>query len=508
MSSAKKRKNLPSVPRDDAEPSPPQLPPRPEYLQISPRHVIWRNSIQPDPAQPFRQVTWDVRFLENRITIHSDLAHEGEMRELDFREVRSKLDEIIYSKEMAVDMVRCHIERIRQSVFWQRIPEPLGVHLDTPYFDGNNGSWGFALSLPEDIAKLGQWISHPVLRRASDEMYLMRHEERQWLIYGRRNAEWADFLSLDADMCGCFRGAVCRMRLLHYWQIPECRQLFLSSGNFTVLFCADGILPALEDLSDPDWRTNATKLARLPRSELMALAGLPATEQVVRLFLRIKTREIVPSWHLIRQAFANPLALKRLSQTTCGIDEMMLNLCQHEPFPFHWPLFRQLCRDRSSCDLALSYIHRTVNTIPDDSIGQKIRRSFRRARSADAIKKVTRLTHWYRANWRELFKPGTQDALGKLSPPLPETESIRLLNRPLDLVTIGTTHDLCLGKYLLSIIEGKYALYQILYQQEFAVVGIQREGNEPWKIDQIKGAKNAEPTGGIKRLVEEWVGNN
>jgi hypothetical protein len=186
---------------------------------------------------------------------------------------------------------------------------------------------------------------------------------------------------------------------------------------------------------------------------------------------------------------------------------MMLRLCQHEPFPFHWPLFRQLCRDRETPDIALRYIHETLNVIPDDLIGQRIRRSFRRARSADAIQKVTRLTRWYRANWSELFKPGAQDALDKLSPPLPETEFIRLLNRPLDLVTIGTTHDLCLGKYLFSIIDGKYALYKILYKEEFAVVGIQREGNEPWKIDQIKGTKNTEPSEAIKGLVGQWAMN-
>jgi hypothetical protein len=507
MSSAKKRKNRPRIPREDAEPPTPSLPPRPEFLKVAPGHVIWRNSIQPNPDQPFRQVTWDVRFLADRITIHADLAHEGEMRELDFREVKGKLDEIISSKKMAVDSVGWHMERIRQSVFWQRIPEPSGDHLDPPYFDGTIGSWSFALLQSKESANLRQWLDHPVLRRASNEMYLMRQEERQWLSYGRRNSEWADFLSLDEDMCRCFRPTVCRMRLMHYWQIPECRQLFLSSENFTVLFCADGLLPVLEDLSDPDWRANATKLARLPRRELLALAGLPATKQAARLFLRIKTWDLAPNWPLIRQAFANPLALKRLSQTTCNINEMMLRLCQHEPFPFHWPLFRQLCRDRETPDIALRYIHETLNVIPDDLIGQRIRRSFRRARSADAIQKVTRLTRWYRANWSELFKPGAQDALDKLSPPLPETEFIRLLNRPLDLVTIGTTHDLCLGKYLFSIIDGKYALYKILYKEEFAVVGIQREGNEPWKIDQIKGTKNTEPSEAIKGLVGQWAMN-
>ncbi|MCE2960116.1 MAG: hypothetical protein ACK56K_00420 [Akkermansiaceae bacterium] len=506
MSSAKKRKNRPRIPREDAEP-PPQLPPRPEYLQIAPGQVIWRNSIQPDPEQPFRQVTWDVRFLENRITIHADLAHEGEMRELDFREVRSKLDEILNSKEMAVDSVGWHMERIRQSVFWQRIPEPSGDHLDPPYYDGTIGSWSFALLQSKESANLRQWVGHPVLRRASNEMYLMRQDERQWVSYARKNSEWAGFLSLDEDLCGCFGPAVCRMRLLHYWQIPECRQLFLTSENFTILFCGVGLLSELEDINDGEWKETVTRLARLSRRELMGHIGLPPTDEVVQLFSRIKSSEIVPHWPLIQQVFNNPLAVERLSETTCGIDVMMLRICPLEDFPLHWPLFRQLCREGKNSNFALRSINYSIDFFSDDPISQRILKSYLSARSVEEIQSTNRVANWLRRDWRDLFQPGVQDALDKLSPPLPETESIRLLNRPLDLIAIGNTHDLCLGKHLRSIIEGKYALYKILHQEEFALVGIQREGNEPWQIDQIKGKENTEPSEAIKGLIGQWAMN-
>ena len=507
MSSAKKRKNRPRIPREDAEP-PPQLPPRPEYLQIAPGHVIWRNSIQPDPEQPFQQVTWDVRFLEDRITIHADLANEGEMRELDFRDVKGKLDEILNTQKMAIDSVGWHMERIRQSVFWQRIPKPSGVHLDRPFFHGDNGSWSFALLMEPDVANLRQWVGHPVLRRASNEMYLMRQEERQWLSYGRRNSEWADFLSLDEDMCGCFRVAVCRMRLMHYWQIPECRQLFLTSENFTILLCGVGLLSELEDINDGEWKETVTRLARLSRRELMGHIGLPPTDEVVQLFSRIKSSEIVPHWPLIQQVFNNPLAVERLSETTCGIDVMMLRICLLEDFPLHWPLFRQLSREGKNSNFALRYINYSIDFFSDDPISQHILKSYLSARSVEEIQSTNRVANWLRRDWRDLFQPSVQDALDKLSPPLPETESIRLLNRPLDLIAIGNTHDLCLGKHLRSIIEGKYALYKILHQEEFAVVGIQREGNEPWQIDHIKGHNNADPSEALALHVAEWQRSN
>lgn len=78
--------------------------------------------------------------------------------------------------------------------------------------------------------------------------------------------------------------------------------------------------------------------------------------QAVRLFSRITPWVIGSHLPLIRQAFANPLTLKQLSDTTCAIDEMMLRLCQYERFPFHRPFFCQLCRDRKTHDTSLSSI--------------------------------------------------------------------------------------------------------------------------------------------------------
>jgi hypothetical protein len=183
-------------------------------------------------------------------------------------------------------------------------------------------------------------------------------------------------------------------------------------------------MPELDDTSDSAWQETATRLARLPRREWMARIGLPPTRQAVRLFTRIIPRLIVPQLPLIRQAFANPLALKRLSDTTCAIDEMMLRLCQYETFPLYWPLFRQLCRDREKCASSVSHINQIIQFFrDDDALSRRMRQRFRWARSVEDLKKVQRAAAWLRMHWHwhGLFDPGVQDDLGNLTAPLPES---------------------------------------------------------------------------------------
>jgi hypothetical protein len=189
-------------------------------------------------------------------------------------------------------------------------------------------------------------------------MLLERCEERQWAAYARQRLEWARKLSLDPDVAENILGSghICRLRLLHYWQIPECRQLFISSKSFSTLFCMPGLLPELDDTSDSAWKETVTRLARLPRREWMDRIGLPPTRQAVRLFSRITPHVIGPHLPLIRLAFANPLVLKRLSDTTCAIDERMLRLCQPVEMPVRWSLFRQLCRGQKTSDFSLGGI--------------------------------------------------------------------------------------------------------------------------------------------------------
>lgn len=499
------RQRAPSVDVDpSADPSP--VPPRPEFLHMGDRYLIWRATLCPALGLPLRAITWDIRLRENDIAVRADLDLQGELRDIDFREVRGRLNDVLVSESIAESSAAFHAKRIHRSLYWQRSPNDDCSHLTPAEFDEAEGSWTFTTSMSRQTPDWDFPLDTPVVRPASNQMLLERREERQWAAYAHRRLEWARKLSLDPD-CGeaisCV-GNICRLRLHHYWQIPECRQLFTSSKPFTILFCTPGLLPELDDTTDPSWQETATRMARLPRREWMTRLGLPPTPQAVRLFTRISLWLIVPQLPLIRQAFADPLALKRLSDTTCAIDEMMLCLCQYETFPLNWPFFRQLCRDRETHDPSLNSINHIIQFFQDDAIGRHIRKRFRWARSVENLNQVRRGATWLRGNWHGLFEPGVQDDLGNLSAPLPETETIRLLNRPQDLLNISFANNLCLGQYLHSITQGKYAFYQVRHQGEFAVAGLRRTENEPWEIDQIRGKGNAEPSQALMESVMAW----
>lgn len=505
MKREKNRRPRQRAPRAAADPSSAQLPPRPEFLHIDDRNLIWRATLRPAPGVLLRPITWDLRFVENEVAVRADLDREGEMRDVDFREVRIRLNEVLLSEYLA-QSVATHSERIRRSLYWQRTPDDGCCHLMPVEFDEATCWWSFSIVRSHHSLDWDLPLAGPILRPASNQMFLERREERQWAAYARQRLEWARKLSLDPDISENLLGSgqICRLRQLHYWQIPECRELFISSKSFTTLFCMPGLFPELDDTSDSSWQETVTRLARLPRRKLLERIGLPPTRQAVRLFSRITPHVIGPHLPLIRQAFANPLALKRLSDTTCAIDEMMLRLCQPVEMPVRWSLFRQLCRSQKTSDFSLGGITQILDFFPDDPIGRRILRPFRKARSVEDFNKAFRTANWFRGHWRELFQPGVQDALGNLIAPLPETETIRLLNRPQDLINLSTAHELCLDEYLNPITQGEYALYQVCHQGEFAVAGLRRADPGLWKIDQIKGAKNAEPSDALTSHVAVW----
>jgi hypothetical protein len=480
-------------------------PQRPEFLHMDDHRLISRASQRPQPDAPMRSITWDIQLRGNDISVRADLHRPCEMRGVDFREVKRRINEVLLSEYLAASFEDIHPARLRRSLYWQRALDDGSSHLEPPTYDEEDSWWLF--SIESSGKKLP--LDGPVIRPASNQMLLERREERQWAAYARQRLEWSRKLSLDSDLSESLLGSgkICRLRLLHYWQIPECRELFISSKSFATLFCMPGLLPELDDTGDNAWQETVTRLARLPRREWMERIGLPPTRQAVRLFARIKPWVIAPHLPLIRQAFANPTALKRLSDTDCAIDDMMLRLCQHETFPLHWPLFRHLCRDRKNPDFALNSIWRIFEFFPDDPFGQRIRRLYRRARRVEDLTKANRTANWLRMHWHGLFQPGVQDGLRNLTAPLPETESIRLLNRPQDLLSISFANDLCLEQYLHPITQGQYALYQVRHQGEFAVAGLRRSENGHWEIDQIRGKGNATPSKVLTESVNAWHAN-
>lgn len=206
------------------------------------------------------------------------------------------------------------------------------------------------------------------------------------------------------------RNPVCCLRILHYWQSLECRELFLSSPTFTAVFATPGLVPELDDLADERWLQTATRLARLPRREWMDRLGLPPTHQVVRLFSRLRPYLIATKLPVIHEVFADPIARRQLSDTICEIPAYLLRFFHHQP--------------------------------------------------------------------------------------LPGTNSIRHLNRPLDLIQLSADHNLCLEKFIDPIIRGEYALYRIDLNGHFAAAGLKRTENGDWTLDQIRTEKRQARRGG------------
>ncbi len=376
------------------------LPPMPEFVHIGDRNVIWRNSARPKPNEPVRIITWEIFLQEDKIIIHADLDQVGEMKKVDFPEVRMRLNEILISQKMAEAIANCHQVRLRRSLYWQRTPDDDCEHLNHPRFDGETGAWSFNYSISGKTPDPDMPLNDPAIRPASNQMLLERNEERQWLAYANKCLEWAGKLSLDPAFSECLRQSrdICTARLLLCWGIPECRELFTSSVNFAMLFCSPGLVAELDD-PDNDYKETVKRLASLTPGKLLEQVALPGNNKAVELFKRIAPREIVPYMPLIRSTLNNPIAVQRLSETTCSIEITMLELCGRKYFPINWQYFRQQCTNRPFIDPLLVRIDFLIDFFPYNFKGRQVRRAFRRIRNPDEFEKIFRIAYILKKNW-------------------------------------------------------------------------------------------------------------
>lgn len=126
-------------PRADADPQRESVPPRPEILHIGQQHLIWRVTQRPQPSSLPRPITWDIRYSGNAMILRADLDREGEMRDVDFREVRCRLNEVLMSGQCAEVYLKYHRKRLRQSLHWQRNLASCDPHMDVPRYDEKDG---------------------------------------------------------------------------------------------------------------------------------------------------------------------------------------------------------------------------------------------------------------------------------------------------------------------------------------------------------------------------------
>lgn len=392
------------------------LPPIPEFVHIADGHVIWRNAARPKLGQPVRIITWEILIQENDISVRADINEAGVMEEIDFREVRMRLNEILLSETMAEGAANWHQKRLHRSLYWQRTPDDDCQHLNPAKFDEETGIWSFSYSHGPRTPDHDMPLDGKAIRPVSNQMLIERHQERQWMAYAEKCLEWAKRLSLDPALADCLQNSrdICTARLLHYWRVPECRKLFTSSANFAILFCSPGILPELEDPANP-CHENAIRLASLPPEKLLEHIGLPASDQILQLFKRIKGREIIPNLQLIRYTLNNPLAVRRLSETTCSIEITMLKLCGRKNFPINWHYFLQQCTNRPFIDPLLVRIDLLIDFFPYSFRGRQVRRAFRKIRNEEEFKKIFRIAFILRENRDMSLNFGARNPLINIS---------------------------------------------------------------------------------------------
>lgn len=488
------------------------LPPRPEILHMNGRQLIWRVTQRPSPDETPRPITWDVRYSADEttagaMTIHADLDQEGVMRQVDFREVRGRLNELLMSKLCAEGKIKIHRVRLRQSLHWQRNRAVCDPHISPATFDETDG-WRFSTSKGCHDHIRSYPLDLPVRRPVTNRMMLERREERLWAAYRADLTRWIRNLALEIKLAVQLptHAPACGVRVVHYWRSPEYRQIKCSTPAFADLFDTPGLLPELDDPSDPDWLETLTRLARLPRREWMERLGLPPTPQVVRLFSRLQSELVPAELPLIREVFADPDARKYLSHFTCRIEKSMLRIFARKPLPMRWPVLLELCRTRRPGHGYLSNAEWQIDYFLNETvIGSQILAWYHRARSMEDIDKINSSCDWLRRYWHGLFQPGIAEAVRSSTPPLPETASIRHLNRPQELLQLSADHNLCLEKFIDSIIRGEYALYRINLDDHFAVAGIKCDDQGLWYLDDIRGASNADAPSEVRVHFLAWL---
>ena len=283
MSSPKVRRQRPTSPQAAPAPVSETPPPRPEILRMDASHLVWRARQRPAPGAPRRPITWDIRDDGKTLALRADLDREAEMREVDFREVHCRLNDVILTEAQIRSCDSSHTRRLRQSLQWQRNLAAHDPHFTPCYYDEEFGCWLFAASMACRDPDKADPLDLPVLRPATNEIMADRREERLWIAYRSRLRRWAESLSASTPACGPMRHQICRARIFHFWPIRDVPRAVHLRSRHSLLsserraWCRSWTIRPSEH-----WLETATRLARLPRREWMERLGLPPTRQTNR----------------------------------------------------------------------------------------------------------------------------------------------------------------------------------------------------------------------------------
>ena len=134
-------------PRTGSNPPPDAAPMRPEILHLDGSHLVWRDVQRPMLGAPRRPVIWDIRHHNDSLVLRADLDRQGDLRAVDFREVRCRLNELLVPADDLGILLRYHRDRLRQSLHWQRNLAACNPHMPAPEYNEEAGAWIFSTSM-------------------------------------------------------------------------------------------------------------------------------------------------------------------------------------------------------------------------------------------------------------------------------------------------------------------------------------------------------------------------
>jgi type I restriction enzyme S subunit len=127
---------------------------RPEILLLDRRNFVLRTIQQPSPGELSRPVTWNLRWSGEELALRADLDRQGDMRTVDFREVRSRLNEVLASEESTRGLNQALRRRQAQSLNGKR--DSIDPNRPLVTYDETDG-WHYTKPALGSISFQGYW---------------------------------------------------------------------------------------------------------------------------------------------------------------------------------------------------------------------------------------------------------------------------------------------------------------------------------------------------------------
>lgn len=244
-----------------------------------------------------------------------------------------------------------------------------------------------------------------------------------------------------------------------------------------------------------------------PLKELAQEAGLPNNRQALKALAKIK---VVPHTSLEVSRAINFMQREEIAWELRHIprlDIQSLLLFRKHPVILSLPLknavFGLSENQVRQADYWLTEVTRLIRLLGDDAS----RGLLRNCRHPDQLENLhDRLS----ARWNERLQLQAQlddAALREAFPPPPwrDDEKITALTCGLAVLNEGQRMKHCLASYSGKCLEGEFYAWHVEFENEKATVGAYRTQEGYWRISELRGPHNANPSSELKRYVNSWA---